>query len=210
MNEKNWAIGLLTLIVFCAGISGCQPHSGLAEAPQPAASESPGQRPNQSTLDIKSIEFFGGRGAGAKSVYDRLEVNDASKTISPERFDIVLHVENMGRSSIQKGDLILMTTMEFVVAPGDPRKTDIAKLIKESNWSRDVLVDDVKMVLIPFLEVGKTARIEFTDFDLSKTNKMLSDRDTIERVWAIKVVVHVLNRKMVEVLQREAMIAVSH
>jgi hypothetical protein len=137
-----------------------------------------------------------------------LEVKDPSKIVSPERFDVALQVFNKGNSTIQEGDLILLTTIVFLVAPGDPSKIDVQKVMSEYSWGRDVLVDDVKIAPAPFLEPHKEGRVEFESFDLSKTNKVLSDKDNIDRVWAIKVIVHVLNRKMVEILQREAVITV--
>ena len=213
MNENGRIIYLFLLAICCAMNYGCQSSRGRSETPEPEVNASVVQNEKRNEFDIKSIEFFAWRGEDSNRTYtriDTLDVKDATRAINPERFDVILQVENKGRSSIQKGDLILLTTMEFVVAPGDPSKTNVREVIREYSWTRDLIVDDVKMALVPFLEAGKQERLEFTGFDLSNQNKILRDREIISHIWAIKVIVHVLDRKMVEVAQREAVITIPH
>ncbi len=150
---------------------------------------------------------------GAEKVYskiDNLTSPDGSPVIEPELFDVVVQIENKTRSSIQHGDLILMATIEFAVAPGYPGEDNAAAVMSQYSWGRISLVDDVKTAVVPFMESGKQDRIVFAGFDLAKHNKLLADdRSIISRVWAIKATVHVLNWQMAKILQRDAVVALS-
>jgi hypothetical protein len=211
MNENGQIIGRLLLAICCAMNYGCQSNRGRSETPEPSVRASAIQQEKRDEFNIKSIEFFAWRGEDPKRTYvkiDTLDAKDATRAINPERFDVILQVENKSRSSIQNGDLILLTTMEFVVASGDPSKTNAQEVISETSWSRDLIVDDVKMALVPFLEAGKQGQLEFTGFDLANQNKVLRDTEIISHIWAIKVTVHVLDRKMTKIMQRDAIITI--
>jgi hypothetical protein len=208
--KKQYRIGLITFAVGCVLNSACQPRMGCAAPSDPRRSEGQPQPESQVSLTISSVEFFALHRKGAKETYDKikaLEVKNANMTIGPEKFDLVVQVENRGRSSIAAEDLIILTTMEFIVAPGDPRNASSDRVMSEYTWSRDLSVDDVKMALVPFLDVGKQTRIELKGFDLSKQNEVVASINGSEHVWALRATIHVLDRRMVEILRRNAVIS---
>jgi hypothetical protein len=208
MGKKLFTVAA-SLVVFGCAISCGHVDPSPSRASETVSITSAQKREDQS-LNIKSVEFFAHKGIGAKNNYAKttqLTFDTESRLTVPEKFDILVAIENKGRPPIQYGEFILITTLEFIVAPNAPLN-DVDRIIKEYSWSRDGLVDDVKVVLAPFLEPDRPARIEFTGFDLRKRNKVLSEGDTIERVWAMKATVHVLNRNMVEVAKGDAVIAI--
>jgi hypothetical protein len=209
MYNKSWTIVLAFIV--CCGVSCGHVATSTATASEAQVDDRAANRQDE-TVDIELVEFFARIGKRARRDYaqiKRLEIAGDSRLTIPERFDVIAVVKNKGHSSVQDGQFILLTTLDFVVAPNAPLN-EADKIIKEYSWSRDGLVDDVKLAHVPFLESDKTARIEFKGFDLSKSNKVLSDRDMIERVWAIKVTVHVLDRNMVEIMRRDAVVTIAH
>lgn len=167
------------------------------------------QRENEE-LEIESIGYTR-MGSRPKDYIEikQLKAEDDKGLVVPEEFDVIATVRNNSLSSIQDSSFILLTTLDFIVAPKDPL-SEADKIIKGYSWSRDTLVDDVKLDRVPFIETGKAARIDFKGFNLRRSNKILRERDTIERVWAMKVTVHILNRNMVEVVHKDTILTTAH
>ena len=200
---------VLFIVPFEVGCGRVQTNTAAGSQAQTLSNAS---KRETDDVEIESIQIFAPTANGDNKNYvqiKQLEVDGDNRSTVPDTFDVIAVVRNSGRASIQDSSLILLTTLDFIVAPNAPL-TEADKIIKEYSWSRDGLVDDVKLRLVPFLETNKSTRIEFKGFDLSKTNKVLRDRDTTERVWAMKATVHVLNRNMTEVLRRDVVLAVAH
>ena len=203
---------IIALAVF---IVPCEISSGRVETRMVLNSRAQGfasvfQHDNEE-LEIESIRFYTRVGSRPKDYIEikELKAEGDKRLVVPEQFDVIAIVRNNSRSSIQDSSFILLTTLDFIVAPNGPL-SGADKIIKGDSWARDTLVDDVKLGLVPFIETGKAARIEFKSFNLRRTNKILSERDTIERVWAMKVTVHILNRNMVEVAHKDTVLATAH
>lgn len=203
----------LVLVLLLVGVSvSCGRVDTRSVTASQGQAENRDAKQKDEQIEIESVQFFSRRGKGTNKGYvqlKRLEARNESRLTIPETFDVITVVKNKGRSSIQYGGFILLTTLDFIVAP-NASLSEADKIIKEYSWSRDALVDDVKLGLVPFTETNTAARVEFKGFDLTKSNKVLNDSDAIERVWAVKVTVHVLNRNMVEVTQRDAVITIAH
>lgn len=125
---------------------------------------------HKSDLVIKSVEFFAWWTIGQKKDYlklDRWKDTSDPKVPHPTVFDVVCEIEN-GDTTLQDGDLIVLTTVDSLVAPTYLAGGDVNKIMNEVGWGRGAVMDDVKIETVPYLKAGQLTRIQFKGFNLSK------------------------------------------
>jgi hypothetical protein len=191
----------VALVIVMTAISSCVRHN--------PANQNRSPNRNDPNLANKSIEFFAWSEAGQKREYLRLEKwKDTGnvKDSHPKLFDVVCQIENKSDSAIQEGDFIILTTIDFLVAPDNAVDGDINKLVKEYGWSRDLLMDDVKMGVTPYMQKGENAQIKLQGFDLNPVVKLFYEDDQFLWAWALKVNINIIDRNMKPVAHGEAIL----
>lgn len=202
---------MLKIILLLLTLS-CTFSCGRTNAIDPATPQVVGTASEQSStpttsnkLAVGLVEFF----APWKASYIKLERwKDTSdpKIPHPEVFDVLCHIENKGDSTIQEGDFIILTTIDFIIAPTYLYSGDVQKIIQDHNWGRVGSVDDVKMEKVPYLNPGDRAQIGIKSFNLGKALKQFDgDGDTLWP-WALRMNVHVMNRDMTRVAVGQAIL----
>ena len=121
------------------------------------------------------------------------------KVPHPKSFDVICQIRNEGLSAIQDGDLIILTTLESVVAPTYLHGGDLKAIMNEVHWSREAAVDDLKLEKVPYLQSNSTAQIEIKGFDLGNLLQQFNGENDTLWPWALRVNVRILSRDMTQV-----------
>jgi hypothetical protein len=183
MRFTQWIL----LIILCSLVAGCQK--------EPAANP-PAPNPEPS-VTIQSVDLIEGTVASAGTSLRRLEEWKApNNSAKLPVFDVVMKFQNPGASTLQDGDLIILTTIDFVIAPTYLHDGDVHKILDSLNWARQSNVDDVKMQAVPFMRSGDVAEVRITGFDLSDLFTFYNGEDDTLWPWGLRVNVHLMNREM--------------
>lgn len=157
---------------------------------------------NNTQLTVGPIEFFASwRGSYIK--LERWKDTTDPKIPHPETFDILCFIENKGNSVIQDGDLIILTTVDSVVAPTYLHGGDVNKIIDEVVWTREAQMED-KMEMVPYLEAKGSTKVKIGGFKLGSLSKHFNGEEDTLWPWALRVNVHVLTRDMTQVAVGQA------
>lgn len=197
---------ILLLVLSCA--LGC----GRSDAIDPSTRQVTGARSEQNSsptpskqLAIGAIEFF----ASWKGSYIKLERwKDTSdpKVPHPEVFDVLCEIDNKGDSAIQDSDFIILTTVDFIIAPTYLYQGDVQRIIQDHNWGRVNTVDDIKMEKVPYLEPKGTTKVKIEGLELGNLHKQFNGEDDTLWPWALRVNVRVLSRDMTQVALGQAIL----
>lgn len=200
---------ILFLVLSCA--LSCGRSNAIEPGTQQAATASFEQTsaPTASNkqLAVGPIEFF----ASWKASYVKLERwKDTSdpNVPHPEAFDILCPIENKGNSAIQEGDFIILTTIDFVVAPTYLHNGDVSKIVNEVGWGRVGSMDDIKLGIVPYLRPQDRAQIKIKGFNLGRVIKEFNGKEDTLWPWALRVNVRVLNRDMTPVALEQVVLPV--
>ncbi len=199
----------MSLLLVLSCVLSCGPSSAIDPATRQVAGahseQNSSSTPSNKQLAVGPIEFF----ASWKASYIKLERwKDTSdpKVPHPEVFDVVCQIENKSDSAIQEGDFIILTTIDFIIAPTYLYQGDVHKIIQDHNWGRVNSVDDVKIEKVPYLKPGERAQIGIKGFNLGKTLKQFDGEDDTLWPWALRVNVRVLSRDMTQVALGQAIL----
>ena len=199
MKSVFGALIVTTALAVLASASGC------ARSTTVVAGSAANITPNRSEADLRinSVEVFGWRGKPQKSYVKIEKWKDSTdpNVPHPETLDLVCQLENLSDSSIQDGDFIALVTMEFIFAPTNLYQGDVSKIMDEVSWGRDVMFDDLKMEVVPFMYKGEKRQITFKGFNLRPLLKDANGADENIWPWALRANIHILNRDMVQVAQ---------
>lgn len=220
MTMMMTMIVILFLSLSCSWYADTEHNSPITSTPDQSETISK----DNTKLVINSIEFyawwwgedqlktgFDEKNPPPKESYTKLERwKDTSdlKVPHPEVFDVVCKIENKGDRPAQDGDLIILTTIDFIIAPTYLYGGDINKILNGVTWGRVVTMDDVKMEIVPYLKSNESAQIKFKDFNLGTIIKQFPDEDNVLWPWALRVNIHVMNRDMTRVAQGHAILTI--
>ncbi len=198
---------MILLWILCCALSCGRSNAIVPVARQVAGASSEQNTPTLTNKQLAAgpIEFF----ASWKGSYIKLERwKDTSdpNIAHPEAFDVLCRIENKGDSAVQDGDFILLTTIDFIIAPTYLYQGEVQKIIQEHSWSRVNSMDDVKMEKIPYLKPGDRAQIGIKGFNLAKTFKQFNGEEDTLWPWALRVNVRILNRDMTQVALGQAIL----
>lgn len=189
-KPSHWAF----FLAVCFLILGCQPK-------QRVNSDSSDQKPR---VIIKSVEIVEQDPSGISTSPKKLEEwTDMGNSKLPV-FDVVVHLENVSESSIQDSDFIVLTTMDFVIAPTYLYEGDVRRILREGNWSRLGSVDDVKMATMPFIKSSEIAGLRINGFNLGNLLGEYNGQDHTLWPWGLRVNVHVMDRQMNRVVSGQS------
>jgi hypothetical protein len=187
----------IILLVMCAALS-CGSSPAIAPG-KPQAGVSASEKSNTDKTSNKQIAVVGSVDlyGSWKGSYVKLatwkDTNDADVP-HPAVFDVLCTIENQTDSAIQEGDLVVVTTIDFIVAPTYAYAGDVNKVIDDHNWERVGSMDDLRVERVPFLRAHDHARLKLKGFDLAKVVKEFNRREDTLWPWALRVNVRVLNR----------------
>ena len=193
----------------------CSLSCGRSNAIEPATRQAATASSEQTSVPTASnkqlavgpIEFF----ASWKASYVKLERwKDTSdpKVPHPEVFDILCSIENKGDSAIQEGDFIILTTIDFAVAPTYLHNGDVNKIVNDVGWGRVASMDDIKMERVPYLRSQERAQIKIKGFNLGRVVKEFNGKEDTLWPWALRVNVRVLSREMTPVVLGQVVLPV--
>lgn len=207
---------IVTCFLFWA--ASCGQHSEVKlpdRLPSPVSSSKASSSQSDQRLSLSSVGLYawwwseqqlksgvGEKSAAKKASYIRLERwKDTSdpKIPHPESFDVLCQIKNESDSAVQDGEFIILTTIDFVVAPTYLHNGDVEKIINEVGWGRLVTMDDVKMEKVHYLRPKETAEIKIKGFHLGRLLKLYNGEDDTLWLWVLRVNVRVLSRDMTQV-----------
>jgi len=193
------------LLVLCVALS-CGPSrddttTGTRQAAVPASEQStPDTTSNREiAVAVGSIELFGSWKGSYVKLAKWKDTSDPNVP-HPAVFDVVCTIENKSDSVIQEGDLVVLTTVDFIVAPTYAYSGDVNKVIEDHSWGRVASMDDLRLERVPFLRPHVHAQLKLKGFDLGKVVKEFNGKDDTLWPWALRVNVRVLNREMTPVV----------
>jgi hypothetical protein len=186
------------------GIAPKMPQAGLA-TPEQSKQDSTSNR--QIAVAVGTVELFGSwKGSYIKLA--RWKDTSDPNVPHPAVFDVLCTIENQADTVIQEGDLVVLTTVDFIVAPTYAYSGDVNKVIEDHNWSRVGSMDDLRLERVPFLRPHDHAQLKLKGFDLAKVVKEFNGKEDTLWPWAVRVNVRVLNREMTPIALARAILPV--
>jgi hypothetical protein len=184
-KSSHWTI----LVVACSFVSACgqnpTAYSHLAD--------------QKTTITFKSIEIV--KQDLPLSRFE--EWKDTGKSKLPV-FDVLMRLENNGPSAVQDADFIVLTTMEFVIAPTYLHQGDAKKILQNGHWSRLISADDVKMGIVPYVKSGDVVELRIRDFNLKNVLEEYNGQDHTLWPWGLRINLHIMDRDMSRVAFAQA------
>ena len=95
--------------------------------------------------------------------------------------------------------MVVVTTVEFIVAPTYVYSGDVNKVIEDHNWGRVGSMDDLRLERVPFLRPYAHAQLKVKGFDLGNVIKEFNGKDDTLWPWALRVNVRILNWEMTSI-----------
>ena len=192
---------IILLLVICAALGcGQSKDPGTRQADVAASERSTADTTDNRhiAVNVGSVEIFGSwKGSYVKLA--RWKDTSDPDVPHPAVFDVLCTVENKGDSVIQEGDLVVVTTVDFIVAPTHVYSGDVNKVIEDHNWGRVGSMDDFRFERVPFLRPHDHAQLKLKGFDVEKVIKEFNGKDDTLWPWALRVNLRVLNREMTSV-----------
>jgi hypothetical protein len=192
------------LLVLCVALS-CGPSqggttTGTRQAGIAASEQSTPDTPRNREIAVAvgPLEFFGSWKGSYVKLAKWKDTSDPNIP-HPAVFDVLCTIENKADSVIQEGDLVVLTTVDFIVAPTYAYSGDVNKVIEDHNWGRVASMDDVRLERVPFLRPHDHAQLKLKGFDLGRVVKEFNGKDDMLWPWALRLNVRVLNREMTPV-----------
>lgn len=191
---------ILLLVLSCA--LSCGRSNATDSAMRQVTGAGPGQtitpNPSNKQLAVGPVEFFASWN-GSYIKLERWKDTSDPNVPHPQVLDILCSMENKGDSAIQEGDFIILTTMDFVVAPTYLHNGDVNKIVNEVGWGRVRSMDEIKMEIVPYLKPKDHAQIKIKGFNLGTIVKEFSGKEDTLWPWALRVNVRVVSRDMTPV-----------
>lgn len=201
---------IILLFVVSAALS-----CGRSQGIEPLTHQASIASPQQTTADpadnkqiaLGSVELFGTwRDTYVK--LDRWKQTTDPNVPHPELFDVVCTIKNKSNSTVQKGDFVVLTTVDFIVAPTYVYSGDITKVIANHSWARVASMDDVRLEQVPYLRSHEQVQLKITGLNLGKVVKEFDGKDDALWPWALRVNVHLLSRETMAVTSGQAVLPV--
>jgi hypothetical protein len=192
---------IILLFVICTALSCGQSEGPATRQAAGAASErgtADTTTNKQIAVNMRSVELFGSwKGSYVKLA--RWKNTSDPDVPHPAVFDVLCTIENKADSAIQEGDLVVITTVDFIVAPTYVYSGDVNKVIEDHSWGRVGSMDDLRLERVPFLRPYDHAQLRLKGFDLGKVIKEFNGKDDTLWPWALRVNVRILNREMTSI-----------
>jgi hypothetical protein len=190
---------ICVLLVLCAVLSCGSARDHASSAP-PGSPQTPSETTGRKEIAprIASVELLGSwKGSDVKLV--QWKDSDDPNIPHPDVFDVLCTVENKTDAVIQEGDFLVVTTVDFTVAPTYAYAGDINKLIAGHTFSR-LPMDDLKFAHVPYLRPHDQAQLRLKGFELGQVLKQFDGTEHTLWPWALRVNVRVMNREMTPVM----------
>lgn len=188
---------------------------GRSQAIEPSTHQASIASPQQTRADtaankqiaLRSVELFGTwRDTYVK--LDRWKQTDDPNVPHPELLDVLCTIENKSDSAVQRGDFLILTTVDFIVAPTYVYSGDITKVIADHSWARVASMDDVRLEQVPYVRSHKQVQLKITGLNLGKVVKEFDGKDDALWPWALRVNVHLLSRETTAVASGQTVLPV--